>query len=48
MNQPAQQAGADEPVRPIDDDTDYFGTDDYFARARFFTDQQPSKKETSE
>lgn len=35
------------PARPVDDD-DYFGTDDYFGRDRFFSDQPPSKKESSQ
>jgi hypothetical protein len=50
MSQPAQPAGADAPARPDkpDDDNDFYGTDDYFGRDRFFTDQPPSEKETSE
>ncbi len=50
MNQPAKPAAGDAPARPdkTDDDADYFGTDNYFGRDRFFTDQPPSKKETVE
>jgi hypothetical protein len=47
MNQPAKPAAGDAPACPADEN-DFYGTDDFYSRDRFFTDQPLSKKETEE